>query len=233
MSRTSDLYDLQAADLDLATRRALLADVEARLQGDPAIADLRARLRAEQEQLSALMAEQRDIDLRTREARGRVGVAEAHLYDGTVVDSRELGHMQASLEQDQAALRRDEDDLLLIMTRTETMQATVRDLEEEIVELESSWEAERAHLETQRDELTAQAAAIEARRNAVAARIRRDDIQTYNLLAARLAGRPVAKVLRGACQECHISLPMVVVQRARRGEELATCSSCQRILYVG
>lgn len=232
VSRTSDLYDLQAVDLDLATRRALLAEVEARLEGDPAIDDLRVRLRAEREQLDALLSEQRDVDLRTREARERVGTAEAHLYDGTVVDSRELGYMQASLEQDQVALRHDEDDLLLVMTRVETMLTTVRDLEEEITDLEASWEAERAHLETRRDELTAQAAAIDARRTTVATRIRRDDIQTYTFLATRLAGRPVAKVLRGACQECHISLPTVVVQRARRGEELATCSSCTRILFV-
>ena len=232
MSRTSDLYDLQAVDLDLAARQALLAEIDARLEGDPAIDDLRARLIVEREQLGAVQGEQRDIDLRTRDARERVGTAEAHLYDGTVVDSRELGHLQASLEQDQTALRRDEDDLLLVMTRTETLQTTVRDLEEEIAELETSWEAERAQLESQREVLSAQTAAIEARRTTVAARIRRDDIQTYTFLATRLAGRPVAKVLRGACQECHISLPTVVVQRARRGEELATCSSCTRILFV-
>lgn len=233
VSRTSDLYDLQMVDLELAARRAALAEIDARLEGNPVLDDLRARLDAEREQLTAIQAEQRDVDLRTREARERVGAAETKLYGGSVVDARELGHLQASLEQDQAALRRDEDALLLVMTRAETVQATVQELEEEIAELETGWAAERAQLEAQREELAAQMGSIEARRASVAARVRRDDLQTYNMLAARLAGRAVAKVQRGACQECHISLPTVVVQRARRGEELATCSSCQRILYVG
>ncbi|MCX6022278.1 MAG: C4-type zinc ribbon domain-containing protein [Chloroflexi bacterium] len=76
-------------------------------------------------------------------------------------------------------------------------------------------------------------AALEARRSVVAARLRGDDQAVYNTLAIRLSGRPVARVERGICQECRIALPTVVIQRARRGEELANCSSCQRILFVG
>jgi predicted nucleic acid-binding Zn-ribbon protein len=232
VSRTSDLYELQTVDLELAGKRAALAEVETGLQSNPALDELRERLREEQAHLAAYEAEQRDADLRTKEARERVGAQEVKLYGGAIHDTRELSHLQASLQQEQAALRRDEDELLQIMARVETAQAEIARLKDEIAALESQWEQERERLLNQQAELQRAIAAAEARRATVAARIRRDDLQTYTVLGARLGGRAVARVLRGTCQECHIALPTVVVQRARRGEELAVCSSCQRILYV-
>src|SRR5205823_1209145 len=123
-------------------------------------------------QLGDLEAEMHDVDLRTREARERVGESEVKLYGGSVSDTRELGHMQASLAQEQAALRRDEDELLQIMGRVETAQASAAQLRDEIAALEAGWEQERAQLQTQHEELTQAIAVTESRRATVAARVR-------------------------------------------------------------
>lgn len=233
MSRTSDLYDLQKVDLELTSQRTLLAEVEGRLAGNPDLEDLRARLQAEQEQVAALQSEQRDLDLRAREARDRVGATEVKLYGGGTSDARELSHLQASLAQDQAVLSRDEDQLMGVLARMETAQGTARSVQEQLEEWQTSWDRERTDLTAQQHEVQTLIAALEARRAVVAARLRRDDQAVYSTLAIRLGGRPVARVERGICQECRIALPTVVIQRARRGEELANCSSCQRILFVG
>jgi len=42
----------------------------------------------------------------------------------------------------------------------------------------------------------------------------------------------VAKVEGGACQGCRISLPMNLLQKARSGNSLVQCSSCERVLYL-
>ncbi|MCX6022279.1 MAG: hypothetical protein NTZ05_11215 [Chloroflexi bacterium] len=126
MSRTSDLYDLQKVDLELTGQRTLLAEVEGRLAGNPDLEDLRARLQAEQEQVAALQSEQRDLDLRAREARERVGATEVKLYGGGTSDARELSYLQASLAQDQAVLSRDEDELIGVLARMESAQGSAR-----------------------------------------------------------------------------------------------------------
>jgi predicted nucleic acid-binding Zn-ribbon protein len=55
----------------------------------------------------------------------------------------------------------------------------------------------------------------------------------YDALRAKHQGRAVAKVERGTCGGCRISLPMSLLQRARSGSHvMVQCSSCERILYV-
>jgi predicted nucleic acid-binding Zn-ribbon protein len=51
-------------------------------------------------------------------------------------------------------------------------------------------------------------------------------------LLERRQGRAVAKVERGMCGGCRISLPMTVLQKARSGLDVVQCVSCERILYV-
>ena len=47
------------------------------------------------------------------------------------------------------------------------------------------------------------------------------------------AGRAVARVERGTCQGCRITLPTHLVQRVRAGGMLVQCPSCERILVAG
>jgi len=54
----------------------------------------------------------------------------------------------------------------------------------------------------------------------------------YEALRSSRQGMAVAKVERGICQGCRITLPVSVLQKARSGAVIVQCSSCERILYV-
>jgi uncharacterized protein len=44
--------------------------------------------------------------------------------------------------------------------------------------------------------------------------------------------RAVAYTEEGTCSECHVRMPPMLFQQLLRGQELATCPSCSRIIYV-
>ena len=54
----------------------------------------------------------------------------------------------------------------------------------------------------------------------------------YESLLKTRDGSAVAKVERGMCQGCRLTLPTLELQRARSSEGIARCGSCGRILYV-
>ena len=53
-----------------------------------------------------------------------------------------------------------------------------------------------------------------------------------NLRSGNVGGAVVAKVERGSCQGCRITLPTRVLQLARTSSGTVQCPSCNRILYV-
>jgi uncharacterized protein len=73
---------------------------------------------------------------------------------------------------------------------------------------------------------------LRGRRQREEERVERADLVLYNRLRRARAGRAVAKVERGTCQGCRITLPTTVFQRARSGLKIVQCTSCERILYV-
>ena len=54
----------------------------------------------------------------------------------------------------------------------------------------------------------------------------------YETIRAARHGQAVAKVERGMCQGCRITLPETERRQARSGQSIVQCNSCQRILYA-
>ena len=57
-------------------------------------------------------------------------------------------------------------------------------------------------------------------------------LAVYERLRDDRNGYAVAKVERGMCQGCRITLPSGELQRIRNSQDMVQCSSCQRILFV-
>ncbi len=81
-------------------------------------------------------------------------------------------------------------------------------------------------LEADRDRLATERAAR-------AARLAPQDLAQYQRLRQIKRGVAVARIVRGACTGCRITLPTNVQQRARSGMQIVRCTSCDRILHAG
>lgn len=233
MSRISDLYALQEIDVDLGERRAALEQVEVQLGESEELATRRAELASNRARLAELEPEQRDMELQVREQRDHIGGVEGRLYGGTVGNPRELVALQDDVEQRKAILGQREDRLLQVLTEVDELQGTVRSQAEALERDEREWQERQEHLTREQANLTAAVAALSARRAAAAALVDPRDLNLYQTIAHMTQGRAVARAERGMCLACRINQPLSVMQRARGGQELVQCTSCQRILHAG
>ena len=232
LSSGRQLYELQEVDLEIDDKREQLAQVTSRIGDSQALAAARSALAAEEERLAELERGQRDGERQTEDMQAKVTALEEKLYGGRVANPKELASIQEQVKHIRQHMKEQDDNTFDIMSKADDTERKMAALRNEAADIEREWRAEQAELSSEQAELTASLAALEQRREQMAARIEAATLELYHRLRQKRQGRAVAKLERGICQGCHIALPMSELQRARMGQELVQCSSCERILYV-
>jgi hypothetical protein len=166
------------------------------------------------------------------------------LYSGRVTAIREL----QGLEEEVAALGRRqrvvEDKLLDVMEQMESADADRDELRGTRESLAARIDATRASLDAASAEIGEECDSVRSDRAATAAEVATDLLERYENLRRRIGGVAVARLEGTSCLGCHLTLPLMEVDRLRRlpdvGEAApggsdkssATCPSCGRILVI-
>jgi hypothetical protein len=232
MTAVTELFALQETDLALERARARLSEIEEGIQETEELALARQAKAEKEDALAGFRARQKDLEWEVDEVRSKASEMEAKLYGGTVRNPKELSDLDADVRSLKAQAAKREDVLLALMEEAEAADAEYRGAEAEYLRIESAWQANRAGLLSERAELEPEVERLEAQRGQQIAEIGRAALGLYQLLRERRAGQAVARVERGMCQGCRITLPMSVLQKARAGVGLVQCVSCERILLV-
>jgi len=232
LSKGRQLYELQEVDLEIDVKRETLSEVMGRLGESEVLDQARLSLSGDEERLAELERSQRELEREVEDLRAKATDSEKKLYGGTVKNPKELASLQEQVVNLQRKMRERDDKTLDIMTQVDTMQQKVSLKRGEVAKIEEDWQAEQASLSQQQAELGADLATLEQKEKDLAARLDAASLELYQALRRKRQGRAVAKVEQGMCQGCRIALPMSELQRARIGQELVQCSSCERILYV-
>jgi len=232
MTITAELYALQEIDSAIDATRANLVAIQEQLGETEKLIASRQALAECQEALKELHAQQRDLEWQVDDLRSRLSPVEDKLYGGSVRNPKELSSLQEEAEILKAQLRRREDVLLNLMVQVEDSEAAVREAEASLAEVERGWQQEQQALLGRQARLEGELVELEERRGQQSGRIDARVLSLYEGLRQRRQGRAVAKVERGMCQGCRISLPMTTLQKARSGLDVVQCVSCERILYL-
>jgi len=232
MAIAAELHALQEIDLAIDAAQATLAAVEEQLGETEELIAARVAVEEHREALRSLRDSQKDIEWQVDDARSHLAAVESKLYGGTVRNPKELAGLNDDANMLKGQFRRREDELLNHMVGVEEQEVALRQAEAALTELEGRWRAEQADLLSQKERLKTELADLEGQRQEQSRRIDGHVLGLYDLLRERRQGRAVAKVERGMCQGCRISLPMSVLQKARSGFDVVQCVSCERILYV-
>jgi hypothetical protein len=233
MSKVSDLYQLQEIDLEIDEKRAALAETEELIGESEELQSAREAVEQSDAVAQELRKRLRAAEWRVDDVDSKIQPLHKKLYGGTIRNPKEL----SSIEDDVKALlshkRKLEDQVLEVMAETEEAEATLAAAKENAASTESAWQAEQERLKQQKTALETDLARLEGQRQAQSQRFDPSTLAVYDSLRTKHQGRAVAKVERGMCQGCRISLPMTLLQKARSsGDGLVHCSSCERILYV-
>lgn len=230
MNRAARLLELQEYDLALERIAAQLAEISRRLGESAEVAAARAAFEQAKARVTALERQRQDLDFQVQQVRAKREREEQRLYGGEVRQPKEIEHLQREVE----SLRRRTLDLqdreLAVMAELEEAEAALAAARAALASAEQRWQEEQATLRRQQAALLAQQEETQHRREAARQRVDPQDLPLYQALRARLAGRAVARIERGVCAACRVSLPEREIQKARTSPAMVTCSNCGRIL---
>jgi uncharacterized protein len=229
------LLELQATDSHIRRIEHTLDDLpeQRELQrSDERIVELDRELDALRVDLDRAGAEQRQFEREVDVLTQRRDAERARLYDGSVVNARELQAVEAEIESTVRRIAEHEDLLLTALERVEELEGR-RDTIEAALEAER---LRRTQLEAARDEaaagLLAELAEKKVVRDRDAAALPADLHDRYETVRARTGGVAVGKLEGNACTACRIELSMADVGELYAGPPLTTCPQCRRLLVV-
>ncbi len=232
MTTVKQLYALQEVDLDLDRVYRALGEAEEELKIEVSIENLETAFQDEQERMQEVELRQRDnqIDIETR--RERTEVLETQLYDGSMINARDLEALQHEAASTRHLLEQDEALSLELSIQVEESRSRCASLEQQLSETRARWEVQQVELNRKVNELRAEQGEYEKQRELLASRFDPATLQRYETLRKSKGGRAVAKVERDLCQGCRMSLPTQLRQRVKSGRQAVNCSSCGRMLFV-
>ena len=226
------LIELQKTDTNL---RRLKRSLETAEQGRAAIEQ-----EFEQHAFSIREIQSKRDTLNAKRADLEKQIAENKVYLERA--SRNLQHAQNSKEYETA------------MRETDALQKQIAAFETQIVEIMEEVEGVEKELEERAEEITTldskRDAALAEFDSALAKDKKEFESETkhrqtaFATLPARLAsvydrlaqrsrdGIAVAEVINGSCSACFMSLRPQVQLNVKKGDEIITCESCTRILYI-
>ena len=119
------------------------------------------------------------------------------------------------------------------MTALEEVEKEIESRAEEINTLDQKRAEAIAGFEAEIKRDSAELARVEGGRDDVFRTLPANLAAVYNRLAQRSRdGIAVAEVIDGACSACFMALRPQMLVEVKRGEQIITCESCTRILYV-
>ena len=228
----SKLIELQKTDTNLRRLKQALETADER----------RAEIEQEFEQhaFSIREIQKKRDDLNSNRADLEKQVAENKIYLERA--ERNLKHAQNSKEYETA------------MRETDALQKQISAFETQIVEAMDEVERVEKELEDRADEINSHDAKRDAALSEFTAQLAADRSEfesetahrggafatlpdrlayVYDRLAQRSRdGIAVAEVVNGSCSACFMSLRPQVQVNVKKGDEIITCESCTRILYI-
>ena len=229
-NQLKQLYELQQIELDIEQKQGRLRQIQVQLGDREAVTQAEARLEQERQNLAGLNQEQRAAEWQVEDVTAKAKTMEDKLYSGQVRNPKELLGMQKDLETLKAKQRQLEDKVLDIMSQAEESASRMASRDGELAREMHLWQESQGRLKAEQSELELILAELEERRSRLRSQINSAHVSLYDRLRPDKLGQAVARVEQGRCLGCRISLPMSIVQRARLGDEIVQCPSCNRIL---
>ena len=229
MGVARQLYQLQEIDLELEANEQALARIISQLGESQVVVTARKEFTRESQRLEELRQQQRSAEWEIDDFTTKLAALEEKLYSGRITNPKELANLQHEVDGLRARRRRVEDKALEIMEQVLQAEAGEATLGSELKGLEAEWHREQQQLLAEAEQHKAIIADLKQRRQLLLASIDSSAVSVYHEVKKQ-KGRAVAKVERGTCRGCGITLTTAQLQKAR-GDRLVQCSNCGRILF--
>ncbi len=202
----------------------------------PKIAAVKSDLDQEKKRMDAAKAKTLDLDKRKKakelDVAAKEDAARKHSTQLNELKSNDAYKaMQAEIEKEKAAAGDIETEILQLMEEIDKSRAEEKALSAELKKIEDFSKKDLEKLEADLSHAKGEHAAVKADRDAAAALVPPEMLRVYDHIRSRGKPDAVVPVVDGHCGACQINLPPILIAEVAKLKSLATCESCQRILY--
>ncbi|CAN5444964.1 hypothetical protein BH10ACI3_BH10ACI3_07520 [soil metagenome] len=226
------LIELQKTDTNLRRlKRALETAVEGRAAIEQEFEQHAFSIREVQSKRDALHAKRADLEKQIAENKTYLERADRNLKHAQNQKEYETAMRETDALQKQIAAF--ETQIVEIMEEVEGVDKELEERAEEIASLDGKRDAALAEFDAELKKQKAEFDAETKHRQTAFATLPARLASIYDRLAQRSRdGIAVAEVVNGSCSACYMQLRPQVQLNVKKGDEIITCESCTRIMYI-
>ncbi len=162
----------------------------------------------------------------TKEAKG----SKDKLYQAKGGSLKELLSLQQSVVKMEEKVSKSENRYMEVLNEIEALKAKQEQVKEIIKSLKKEYNEGVKEYKKAVSQLDIQLAQLKLMKEEILERLSPEVLRLYTETEKRFPRNAVAKIKRGTCSGCHISIPSVLVLRIKEGKALQRCDNCGRIL---
>ncbi len=182
--------------------------------------------------LDALGRDQQRIEHEVDSLTQKSAAEERRLYDGSIVNTKELESLQREIENLKRRRSDREDELLAMMEEREGLEANAAVARNESDRLRTRSQETSSAGDAELTQIGIELETLTGRREAIAPGIDPDLLELYDDLRAQKKGVGVAELIEGVCQGCHEKLSAMEMDRIKHAEGVRRCEHCRRIVIL-
>jgi predicted nucleic acid-binding Zn-ribbon protein len=232
LSRVQQLYQLQLLDSEVDKTNQQLAEIASRLGESEALKQAKTQAEAAEKQLRQAQATMQNLNLEVQSLTQKIAQQEKTLYQGKTLSPKEATNLQDEIASLKRRQGQREELLLEAMVGAEEAEQQLEQMRTRLAVIQTGWQSDQERLAEQQAALKNKLNELKQQRPVMVKVIDADDLEEYEELRPRKAGRAVALIKDGICLGCGVAASSSRIQHARAGTELIYCGTCGRILYV-
>ncbi len=224
------LKALQELDLELQDLRSRLAEVPDRVsEVDQALDENRSVLDRAQAIVEEQQREQRQTESEVGSLREQLSKYKTQLME--VKTNKEYQAMLHEIEGMHQQIEAKEDQILELMMAAEDRLAEARTLEKEFHTKDKELRQTRAEAEAFSAQAVKEIDRLDREREGLAGAVPSVRLRQYERISSARGGRAISPIIDGSCQVCYVVLRKQLIAEVKTSARIATCESCNRILY--
>jgi predicted nucleic acid-binding Zn-ribbon protein len=233
MNQSFHLYQLQKLDSQLDQTDQRLLAIQSQLESDERLKEARQVVADRLAELGKVQKKLKKLEQDASAKHIKVEQSESNLYSGRIKNPKELQDVQAEVASIKRAITTLEDQQLELMLEVETVQADVKQSEDEFKSVEAVVLEDQASLNGERKQLQSKRERMLKEKDASLQQVEPAWLKQYQELRRKKRGIAVSAVIDSACSACGTTLTPGECQAARSPVNIMLCPTCGRILYAG
>ena len=230
-SAVRNLVALQDVELKIAALQKQISEVPIKIQSLQAELD---RLKQEHERE---VARNQELAKQRRALEGGVEMFRTKLsklkdHQSAVKTNKEYTAILHEIQMAEEQIRGEEDKILEIMEENESLEKALKAAEKDLKAKCNALQQDIRRHELSVPDLEAEIAQMNQARQEMEAGIEADLLGTYRKIAGARKGIALAEAREELCSACHIRIRPQVYADLHQTENIFTCDSCSRILFL-